>query len=107
MKELRWSTPPSPRLAARSGMAHGLAAGLGLSAVLLAGCDTLKARAIAQDGVEKYKDGEVKSAAELFDKAASIDPTVPAIQINRGFCWLTYFQQNPKGKEGQEAAQKA
>lgn len=69
-----------------------------------AGCDTLRARARAQKGVEKYRDGDIKGAAELFRQAADIDPTVPPIMINRGFTHLQLYQQNPRSKEGAEAA---
>jgi tetratricopeptide (TPR) repeat protein len=68
------------------------------------GCDTLRARARAQKGVDEYRDGNVKAAAELFRQAAEIDPTVPPIIINRGFTHLQLYQQNPRSKEGIEAA---
>ena len=68
------------------------------------GCDTLRARARAQKGVEEYRDGNVKGAAQLFREAAEIDPTVPPIIINRGFTHLQLYQQNPRSKEGIEAA---
>ena len=68
------------------------------------GCDTLRARARAQKGVEKYRDGDIAEAARLFREAAEIDPTVPPIIINRGFTHLALYQLNPRSKEGQEAA---
>lgn len=68
------------------------------------GCDTLRARARAQKGVEKYRDGDIKGAATLFREAAEIDPTVPPIILNRGFTHLQLYQQNPRSKEGVEAA---
>lgn len=68
------------------------------------GCDTLRARARAQKGVEKYRDGDIVEAARLFREAAEMDPTVPPILINRGFTHLALYQQNPRSKEGQEAA---
>lgn len=68
------------------------------------GCDTLRARARAQKGVDEYRDGNVKGAAQLFREAAEIDPTVPPIIINRGFTHLQLYQQNPRSKEGMEAA---
>jgi tetratricopeptide (TPR) repeat protein len=79
---------------------------LALAALSLgtSGCDTLKARARAQQGVEKYRDGDIKEAARLFREAAEIDPTVPPILINRGYTHLALYQQNPRSKEGQEAA---
>ncbi len=71
------------------------------------GCDTLRARAIAQEGVEKYRDGNIKKAAELFEQAAQIDPSVPPIQLNRGFTNLSLYQLSPKSKEGTQAANSA
>ena len=68
------------------------------------GCDTLRARARAQKGVEKYRDGDIAEAARLFREAAEIDPTVPPIIINRGFTHLALYQLNPRSKDGQEAA---
>ncbi len=68
------------------------------------GCDTLRARARAQKGVEKYRDGDIAEAARLFREAADIDPTVPPIIINRGFTHLALYQLNPRSKDGQEAA---
>jgi len=68
------------------------------------GCDTLRARARAQKGVDEYREGNVKAAAELFREAAEIDPTVPPIIINRGFTHLQLYQQSPRSKEGIEAA---
>ena len=55
-------------------------------------------------GVEKYRDGDIKAAAELFKQAAEIDSTVAPIILNRGFTHLQLYQQNPRGKEGAEAA---
>jgi Tfp pilus assembly protein PilF len=68
------------------------------------GCDTLRARARAQKGVEKYRDGDIAEAARLFREAAEIDSTVPPIIINRGFTHLALYQLNPRSKEGQDAA---
>lgn len=68
------------------------------------GCDTLRARARAQKGVDKYRNGDIKGAAQLFTEAAAIDPTVPPIIINRGYTHLALYQQFARTKEGQEAA---
>lgn len=68
------------------------------------GCDTLRARARAQKGVDEYREGNIKVAAKLFREAAEIDPTVPPIIINRGFTHLQLYQQDPRSKEGIEAA---
>ncbi len=68
------------------------------------GCDTLKARSIAQDAVEKYRNGDIKGAADLFNQAAALEPRMPIIQINRGFTNLSLYQLNPKTAEGQQAA---
>ena len=68
------------------------------------GCDTLRARARAQKGVDKYRNGDIKGAAQLFTEAAAIDPTFPPIIINRGYTHLALYQQFARTKEGQEAA---
>ena len=68
------------------------------------GCDTLRARARAQKGVDKYRNGDIKGAAQLFTEAAAIDPTFPPIIINRGYTHLALYQQYARTKEGQEAA---
>ena len=91
--------------AARRGVSYG--ACLGILATLFcgaSGCDTLRARARAQKGVDEYREGNIKGAAELFREAAEIDPTVPPILINRGFTHLQLYQQNPRSKEGIAAA---
>lgn len=90
MNELRWALPLSL-----------------LAALPLSACDTLRARAKAQDGAEMYRNGDIKKAAELFEEAAKIDPTVPPIQIDRGFTNLSLYQLSPRSKEGQEAASRA
>ena len=74
------------------------------SALGSTGCDTLRARARAQKGVDKYRNGDIKGAAQLFTEAAAIDPTVPPIIINRGYTHLALYQQFARTKEGQEAA---
>ncbi|MCS6912280.1 MAG: hypothetical protein NZ890_03480 [Myxococcota bacterium] len=71
---------------------------------LLGACETLKARSMAQDGVDKYRNGDIKGAAELFEKAARLEPNMPVIQLNRGYTHLSLFQLSPKSKEGMEAA---
>lgn len=76
-------------------------AALGLGST---GCDTLRARARAQKGVEKYRDGEIAEAARLFKEAAAIDDTVPPIVLNLGFTHLQLYQQNPRSKDGAAAA---
>lgn len=73
-------------------------------ALFASGCDTLKARSLAQDGVDKYRNGDVKGAADLFEQAARIEPDMPVIQINRGYTHLALFQLSPKSKEGAAAA---
>lgn len=76
-----------------------------LGAVILSGaCDTLKARSLAQDGVNRYRDGDIKGAAELFEKAAKLEPDMPIIQINRGYTHMSLYQLSPKSKGGMEAA---
>jgi tetratricopeptide (TPR) repeat protein len=71
------------------------------------GCDTLKARAVASDAAKLYKDGKVEEAVAKYETASKLDPGIATIQLNLGFANLAIYQNNPKGKEGDDAANKA
>ena len=77
-----------------------LIVGLALSG----GCDTLRARSRAQDGVKAYRAGEVALAAEKFEEAQKLDPTIPVVWLNLGFASLAVYQADPKTIAGQNAA---
>lgn len=71
------------------------------------GCDTLKARAVASDAAKLYKDGKIDEAIAKYEDAAKLDPNIATIQLNLGFANLAVYQNDPKGKEGDTAANKA
>lgn len=78
-----------------------------LLASLTAGCDSLHARMLAQDGVNLYHKGEVGEAQKRFEEAAKLDPFIPTIQLDLGFASLALYQNNPKSLGGQVAATKS
>ena len=71
------------------------------------GCDTLKARQVASEAAKLYKDGKVEEAIAKYEEASKLDPKIATIQLNLGFANLAAYQNNPKGKEGDDAANKA
>ncbi len=72
-----------------------------------AGCDTIRARSRAQDGVKLYRDGDVVPAAAKFEEAQRLDPTIPTIWLDLGFASLAVYQATPHSPGGQIAAQRA
>jgi len=78
-----------------------------LLASLAAGCDSLHARMLAQDGVSLYHKGQIDEAANRFEEAGALDPFIATIQLDLGFATLAVYQQSPKSPEGQAAATKA
>jgi tetratricopeptide (TPR) repeat protein len=71
------------------------------------GCDTLKARSVASEAAKLYKDGKVDEAIAQYEEAAKLDPNIDTIQLNLGFANLAAYQNDPKGKSGDAAANKA
>ena len=71
------------------------------------GCDTLKARMVASDAAKLYKDGKVEEAIAKYEEASKLDPNIATIQLNLGFANLAAYQNDPKGKQGDDAANKA
>jgi tetratricopeptide (TPR) repeat protein len=83
---------------------------IGLLIVLAAGtmgCDTLKARKVASEAADLYHEGRVEDAIAKYEEAASYDPNIATIQLNLGFANLALYQNNPKDKAGDDAANKA
>jgi tetratricopeptide (TPR) repeat protein len=74
---------------------------------VLFGCDSLRARMIAQDAVQDYHKGKLDEAMAKFDEASKLDPFIATIQLNLGFAALAVYQNGPKLPGGQEAATKA
>ena len=75
-----------------------------LAAVATSGCDSLKARMIAGDAATLWHEGKIEEAIAKYQEAAAVDPKNPTIQINIGFANMALYQQNPKGKVGEDAA---
>jgi tetratricopeptide (TPR) repeat protein len=71
------------------------------------GCDSLKARKVAGEAAELYHQGKLEEAIALYEQAVQLDPNIPTIQLNLGFANLAVYQQSPKSKEGDAAADKA
>lgn len=71
------------------------------------GCDTLKARMVAGDAAALYHEGKLEEAIAKYEEAATHDPQIATIQLNLGFANLALYQANPKGKVGDDAANKA
>lgn len=78
-----------------------------LAALLSSGCESLKARLLAQEGVNLYRHGRVAEAADRFQAAVALDPYIAAIQLNLGFANLALYQAEPLGEEGARRAQQA
>jgi tetratricopeptide (TPR) repeat protein len=72
-----------------------------------AGCDTIRARSRARDGVDAYHQGKVVEAAARFEEAQQLDPSVPTIWLNLGFASLAVYQQSPHSPAGQIASARA
>ncbi len=73
----------------------------------LPGCDTIRARSRAQDGVKLYREGKVLEAAAKFEEAQQLDPAIPTVWLNLGFANLAVYQAGPHGPDGQAAAGRA
>jgi TPR repeat protein len=71
------------------------------------GCDSLKARMVAKDAADLYHEGKLEEAIAKYEEAATYDAKIATIQLNLGFANLALYQANPKGKAGDDAANKA
>jgi tetratricopeptide (TPR) repeat protein len=71
------------------------------------GCDTLKARSVASDAAKLYHEGKVEEAISKYEEASKLDPNIATIQLNLGFANLAAYQNDPRGKAGDDAANKA
>lgn len=80
------------------------AGALFLAAVATSGCDSLKARMIAGDAATLWHEGKIEEAIAKYKEAGAVDPSNPTIQINIGFANMALYQQNPKGKVAEDAA---
>lgn len=76
-------------------------------APLLAGCESLRARMIAQQGVDLYHRQDFAGAAAKFAEAEKHDPKMPTIQLNLGFANLSLYRLAPNSAEAAKAASDA
>jgi tetratricopeptide (TPR) repeat protein len=75
---------------------------------LLAGCDPLRARFVARDGVDLYHKGAYAQAAAKFEEATRLDATMPTLQLNLGTAHLGVLRsEGTKSEAGREAAAEA
>jgi len=80
---------------------------LGAFAVGSSGCDTIRARSRAQDGVRAYREGDVIAAAKSFEEAQKLDPTIPTVWLDLGFASLSVYQLAPHSPSGSIAGARA
>ncbi len=74
----------------------------------LAGCDTLRARYLAREGVEFYRQGQYEAAVERLTEAASLDGDMPSIQLDLGIASLAVHRsEGSKSAVGQASAARA
>jgi tetratricopeptide (TPR) repeat protein len=62
---------------------------------------------VAGDAANLYHEGKLDEAIAKYEEAARFDPNIPTIQLNLGFANLAAYQQDPKGKNGDKAANRA
>jgi len=75
--------------------------------LLGSGCDSLKARFLAQEGVAAFRQGKTADSVEKFERAAKLDPSIATIQLNLGYSSMALYQTAPKSPEGQASAKRA
>jgi tetratricopeptide (TPR) repeat protein len=77
-------------------------------AIGVTGCDMLGARFKAREGVDLYKAQDYGGAANKFDEASRMDPTLAVLRLNSGTSNLAHFRNvGGKSAEGQQAATRA
>jgi len=76
-------------------------------APLLVGCASLRARMIAQQGVDLYHKQDYAAAAAKFAEAEKYDPNIPAIELNLGFANLSLYRMAPNATAASTAASDA
>jgi len=76
-------------------------------APLLAGCESLKARMTAQQGVDLYHRQDYAGAAAKFAEAQQHDPKIPTIHFNRALANLSLYRMAPNSTEASQGASNA
>jgi tetratricopeptide (TPR) repeat protein len=82
-----------------------LVASLALAPLL--GCASLRARMIAQQGVDLYHKQDYAGAVAKFAEAAKYDPKIATIELNLGFANLSLYRMAPNSTEAAKAATNA
>jgi tetratricopeptide (TPR) repeat protein len=62
---------------------------------------------VAGDAANLYHEGKIEEAIAKYEEATRFDANIATIQLNLGFANLALYQQDPKGKTGDAAANKA
>jgi len=62
---------------------------------------------VASDAAKLYHEGKVEEAIAKYEEAGKLDPNIATIQLNLGFANLAAYQNDPGGKAGDDAANKA
>jgi tetratricopeptide (TPR) repeat protein len=62
---------------------------------------------VAKEAADLYHEGKLDEAIAKYQEAAKYDPNIATIELNLGFANLAAYQQDPKGKNGDEAANRA
>jgi tetratricopeptide (TPR) repeat protein len=62
---------------------------------------------VASDAAKLYHEGKVEEAIAKYEEAGKLDPGIATIQLNLGFANLAAYQNDPRGKAGDDAANKA
>jgi tetratricopeptide (TPR) repeat protein len=79
-----------------------------LALTTLSGCDTVRARFVARDGVDLYHRGNYAASAAKFEEAAQLDEHMPTFYLNMGTAQLAQFRNTgSRSPEGQKAAEGA
>jgi tetratricopeptide (TPR) repeat protein len=86
-----------------------LMAGLGLSALMLAGtgCDKLRARDQLNRGVQAYRNAKYPEAVERFKTAVQLDPTFPTARLYLATAYMSQYIPGAESPENLDMAKAA
>lgn len=68
-------------------------------AILLFGCETLEARRVAKEGADLYAKGDFAAAAQKYEEATRLDPSLSVLDLNLGFTYLQLLRGAPKAEQ--------
>jgi tetratricopeptide (TPR) repeat protein len=72
-----------------------------------AGCNALKARYRASGAAALYREGRLEEAAERYEQALALDPSIPELHLDLAFTCLSLFNASPKSVAGARWAARA